>query len=134
MADQSQEVRDRKYPRVKESCQVKYQVVKDAPTERPEQGGIAVNISGGGMCLSSDEAIELGSMMTLEMTLSHLPTPVMALGRVVWCEPSAEPGKFDVGVEFWWVGWADAEAQNQMLGYISKKLDELGVDHQDDAT
>ena len=64
---------------------------------------------------------------TLEMSLSQSPTPVVSLGRVVWCEAGAG-GKFDVGIEFWWIGWADEEAQRHMLGYIGQKLKEMGQD------
>jgi c-di-GMP-binding flagellar brake protein YcgR len=130
MSETDQEWRDRKYPRVKESCDLKYHVIEDAVGERPDaQGGVSVNISGGGMCFSSGEALKPGSMVALEMSLSHLPTPVVSLGRVVWCEESEDRvGRFDVGVEFWWIGWADQEAQNQMLQFVRKKLEELGVD------
>ena len=127
MTDEDEELRRRKYPRVNEACNVKYHVVEDAAVPARNQGGVAVNISGGGMCFSADGPLEPGSMVALEMTLSDLPTPVVSLGRVVWSEPSEEAGKFDVGVEFWWIGWADEEAQNRMLGYINQKLGELGI-------
>jgi len=127
MADQEQEERDRTYPRVKETCDVKYHVVQDTSIGALQDSGVAVNISGGGMCFAADEPLKPGETVALEMTLTQLPTPVVSLGKVVWCEPSADAGKFDVGVEFWWIGWADTEAQEKMLGYINKKLDELGV-------
>jgi hypothetical protein len=128
MADQSEE-RRRKYPRLRESCNVRYRVVED-PVMRPEeQGGVAVNISGGGMCFAADQEIPPGAMIALEIRIGELPTPVMAFGRVVWCEDAGEAGKTDVGVEFWWIGWADAEAQGKMLRYIQEKLDKLGIDN-----
>ena len=96
--------------------------------------GVAVNISGGGMCFSADREIPPGSMVALEMSLSELPTPVVSLGKVVWCDRGEEEGKYDVGVEFWWIGWADAEAQGQMLKYINQKLGQLGIDTFGDAT
>jgi len=127
-----EELRERKYPRVKESCRVAYRVVKDR-AQMASQEGLAVNISGGGMCFSSDEAVEPGSMITVQMSLEQLATPVVSLGRVVWCEPAKEGDTFDVGVEFWWIGWADVEAQGRMLKYINQRLDELGLDETDEA-
>jgi len=87
-----------------------------------------MNISGGGMRFSADVEFETGAMVALEMSLGELPTPVVSLARVVWCERAEEEGKFDIGVEFWWIGWADEEAQGQMLKYINQKLGQLGID------
>jgi c-di-GMP-binding flagellar brake protein YcgR len=128
MTEEVDEQRDRKYPRVKETCNVKYHVVENSSLGTLQDRGVAVNISGGGMCFAADEAVTPGETVAMEMTLSQLPTPVVSLGKVVWCEQAADSDKFDVGVEFWWIGWADMEAQEKMLGYIHEKLDELGID------
>ena len=134
MGEQDEEVRRRKYPRAKESCQVKYRLVNDPVLQPEEQGGVAMNISGGGMRFSADVEFETGAMVALEMSLAELPTPVVSLARVVWCERAEEEGKFDIGVEFWWIGWADEEAQGQMLKYINQKLGQLGIDTFGEAT
>jgi len=134
MAEQDEEMRRRKYPRVKESCRIKYRLVNDPVLQPEDQGGVAVNISGGGMRFSADEEFQPGAMIALEMSLGELPTPVVSLARVVWCERGEAEGTFDVGVEFWWIGWADAEAQGQMLKYINQKLGQLGIDTFGDAT
>jgi len=125
MEDEGKDLRERKYPRVKESCEIKYRVIQDPVMQPEEQGGIAVNISGGGMCFSAEQEIQPGAVLALEMSLSELPTPIMSLARAVWCEEIEPPGKFDVGVEFWWIGWADSEVQDQMLKYIRQKLGDL---------
>jgi|GEM_PF-742059 len=128
MSRQDDALSDRKYPRVKESCDLKFHVIADAEPPAERQGGTAVNISGGGMCFSSDHEVEPGVMIAVEMKLSHLPTPVVSLGRVVWCERAQGTAGFDVGVEFWWIGWSDEAAQSKMLKYVNEKLDELGID------
>ena len=134
------ELRRRKYPRVKENCTVRFKVVEEAPAEckggsetglcsaLPGNEGVAVNISGGGMCFASDKSVQPGAMITCEMKLSQLPTPVVSFGKVAWCEQSDAPGKFDIGVEFWWIGWSDQEAQERMLRYVNKKLGPLDAD------
>jgi c-di-GMP-binding flagellar brake protein YcgR len=128
MSEEAREERDRKYPRVKESCRVKYRIVEDPVLQPEERGGVAVNISGGGMCFASDHEIPAGAMLAMELSLEELPTPVVSLGRVVWCDRADTEGRYDVGVEFWWIGWADSEAQTRMLEYVSRKLDQLGID------
>ncbi len=129
MSDQASDLRRRKYPRVKESCGVRYRVIEESAAPEKNRSGTARNISGGGMCFSAGRPFEPGAMVALEMSLSELPAPVVSLGRVVWCERAADgAGGYDVGVEFWWIGWADEEAQGRMLKYIHEKLDEMGVD------
>ena len=128
MAEPNDELRQRKYPRVKERCQVKYRVVPETALEPEDGGGVAVNISGGGMCLSTDEPVKPGSMIAVEMSLADLPTPVISLGRVVWCERVEAGTGYEIGVEFWWIGWADEEAQRRMLEYVRGKLDKIGRD------
>jgi len=127
MSQEDADRRQRKYPRVKEACEVKYRVIEDPVMQPERQGGVALNISGGGMCFSVEQELELGSMLAIELTLPELPTPVVSLARVVWCDLGDGAAKFDVGVEFWWIGWADTEAQGHMLRYINEKLDELGL-------
>jgi Tfp pilus assembly protein PilZ len=128
------ELRRRKYPRVRESCNVKFRVVDDPVLQPEDQGGVAVNISGGGMCFQSERELQPGAMVAVQMTLTQLPTPVVSLGKVVWCEPGQAGSNFDIGVEFWWIGWADQEAQSQMLHYVNEKLEELGVDPSGEST
>ena len=65
------------------------------------------NISGGGICFTNAVAVPKGKMLALEMELPGFPTSVISMGKVIWCRESQDGrGLFDVGVEFWWVGWA----------------------------
>ncbi len=128
MSEQATDLRRRKYPRVKESCGVRYRVIEEPAAQGESRNGMARNISGGGMCFSADRPFKPGIMIALEMSLSELPAPVVSLGRVVWCERVEKSDRYDVGVEFWWIGWADEEAQGRMLKYVHEKLDELGID------
>lgn len=129
MSESEKEQRRREYPRVKESCEVSFRVVDDAAGRPEDEGAKAVNISGGGMCFRSHRMLTPGSMVALRMALEGLPSPVVALARVVWCEQQPDSDdQYDVGVEFWWIGWAEAESQKAMLTYINGKLKDLGVD------
>lgn len=124
------EMRRRKYPRVKDNCSLRFKVITEAPIESDgvsaHDMGVAINISGGGMCFSANKPLAPGTMITCEMKLSQLPTPVVSFGKVVWCERSESPATFDIGLEFWWIGWSDAEAQDKMLKYINSKLSPFG--------
>ncbi|MFW6107664.1 MAG: PilZ domain-containing protein [bacterium] len=129
MSESESELRRRQYPRVRESCELSYRVVMDPALKPEEEGAVAVNISGGGMRFRADQELEPGTMVALRMTLPELPTPVVSLARVVWCEQTpAEAAQYDVGVEFWWIGWSDGDVQSEMLRYVNEKLQDMGID------
>ncbi len=119
---------NRNFPRVSRACPLKYRPLADVgELAEPAEGEAAVmsNISGGGICFSSAEVIDVGTMLALEVDLPGFPTSVISMGRVVWCRPSEEEqGRSDVGVEFWWVGWRDNQAQQKVSNFIT---DALGV-------
>ena len=56
------------------------------------------------------------------MTLPEFESPVMTLGRVVWCEKGSE--SYEVGTEFWWIGWGDPDMQRSIGDYIRRALED----------
>ena len=61
-----------------------------------------------------------GQLLALTIQLPGLPTSVIALGKVQWSKPIDDG--HDVGIEFWWVGWEDQSAQEQIRNFISTTL------------
>lgn len=116
----------RQYPRVSEDCEVSYTLVEEEP-EPQGQDGLGVNISGGGMCFSSIEPLPVGGMIALQVNLPQLPNPIVALAKVSWCRMRDDASRYDNGVEFWWIGWRDVEAQEAMLDYVKAKLKRAGA-------
>ncbi len=112
----------RKYPRVSDDCEVTYTLIEDEH-EPVSRNTLAMNISGGGMCFTAREPLPIGEMIALRVNLALLADKVVALARVVWVEPNEAMGQYDIGVEFWWIGWNDSQAQGAMLDYVSKKLE-----------
>ena len=43
-------------------------------------------------------------------------------GCTVWCVEQGG-GKYELGMEFWWIGWGDDGAQQAVSGYIKKALE-----------
>jgi len=111
----------RKYPRVNDDCEVTYTLIEDE-YEPVSRDTLAMNISGGGMCFIAPEPLPIGEMIALRVNLVPLPNKVVALARVVWTRPGEKAGQYDIGVEFWWIGWNDSQAQGAMLDYVTKKL------------
>ena len=116
----------REFPRLSGACVVDYRVVGDNPVVSALDPGESVmqNISGGGICVKMPEAPEKGSMLALNIHMAGFPSSVIALGKVQWVNVSGDSEGFDVGIEFWWVGWEDAEAQAKIRSYISGQLED----------
>lgn len=116
----------RKFPRVDVTCDLKYRKVDlqdgvdDVGCDAP---GVMSNISGGGICFVATESHEVGTMLALELALPGFPSRVISFGRVSWCEARSD-SRFDVGVEFWWIGWSDVEAQKRIRHFITQALDD----------
>lgn len=120
-----QEVQElRSFPRVSADCKLSFKRVDTDPAfQEMAKANDAVlnNISGGGISFSSSERLEPGTMLALEVALPGFPTNVLSMGRVVWTQPD-KVGGFDHGVEFYWIGWKDEAAQNQIRGFIADAL------------
>lgn len=112
----------RRFPRIGENCAVTYRVIKDEKFEAGAIDGSAVNISGGGICFGATEEMQSGAMVAIEIHLPNFPSTVVALGRVVWSKVNARTEQFDTGIEFWWIGWRELQAQEAMLDYVRGKL------------
>ena len=63
--------------------------------------GLSKDVSRDGVCINSNEPIENGSTLELEIDLPDDPRPIKTAGRVVWAKPatSTEEG-IDYGVQF----------------------------------
>ena len=113
----------REFPRVSSRCVIDFRRV-DHDTRfdvmRGNSQGLLQNISGGGVRVHMDEDPGAGQLLALTIQLPQMPMSVIALGKVVWSKP-APPGT-DVGIEFWWVGWEDPAAQEQIRNYITETL------------
>ena len=122
MSERPSSSEKRRFPRLKDSCILRYRKVEaDA---LPEEGidALTVNISGGGICFSSPTAVDPGALLAIELTLPDFSSAVVSFGRAVWCEPE-DDGKFQVGMEFWWIGWGDDGAQRAISEYIKNTLE-----------
>ena len=113
----------RHFPRINEETRVTCKVLED-PSAVGEPG-LAMNISGGGICFHLAEKLPQGAMLALELSLPGFPAGVIALAKVVWCERNGARDAsrpWEVGAEFHWIGWDSSAAQNQIAGYIRDKL------------
>ena len=123
MTEQPTTSESRRFPRLKESCRIRYKQIDGSGLEGELTEAITVNISGGGVCFNADERIDPGTLLAIELLVPDFTSPVVSLGRVAWCDPAATQS-FDVGIEFWWIGWGDDSAQRAISDHIKRSLEE----------
>jgi hypothetical protein len=111
----------RRFPRLRSAVQIRYREVHGDAFPGEQSEGLTVNISGGGVCFSASQPIEPGRIIAVEMNLPDFEAPVVTLGRAAWCEEAGDA--YEIGVEFWWIGWGDPEVQRSIGDYIRRALE-----------
>lgn len=108
----------RKFPRVSKEYSVSYSMVDQEQFDRNPVSSLAVNISGGGLCFTTEEPLDKGSMVALDIDADDLHSSILALAKVKWCKPLSGTA-YEIGAEFWWIGWRDNDAQHTVADFIS---------------
>lgn len=111
----------RKFPRLDEKWDMDYRTITPEEFKTDPVISLTVNISGGGICFEVDEEISIGTLLALELKSTSFPSPIIALAKTIWRKKKKKEGKYEVGAEFWWIGWKDNDAQRAMAKYISKQ-------------
>jgi hypothetical protein len=106
---------------VKDSVRIRFREIRSDKFPGDDFDGHTINISGGGVCFSSDTPVELGTVLAVEMNLPEFEAPVVTLGRVAWCEEGS--GSYEIGTEFWWIGWGDENVQRSIGDYVRRALE-----------
>ena len=77
-------------------------VAETAAQTGQDGAGLSVNLSSGGLCMVTREALELGSVLRLEMPVAVGPVRAPTLGQVRWTRPLLPllQDGYVVGVEF----------------------------------
>src|SRR5215475_7340858 len=93
----------RRFPRLSKDFQITYRMVDQEKFDRDPIKGLALNISGGGVCFEATDNLQKGILVALDIRSDDFNAPILALAKVVWCKPYG--ANYQVGAEFWWVGW-----------------------------
>jgi len=110
----------RRFPRLSTACAIRVRPLSGVDIGGDGIEGMTVNISGGGLRYSSDSAVEPGQFLAVELRLPDFPSPVLALARAAFSSEDGPP--FEIGLEFWWVGWGDDSAQRAISEFIKTEL------------
>ena len=117
--------------RIAERCHLSYRPVgaEGAPSHLAEDPSSdlagrtdarTLNLSASGLCLAAPSLLRPDQLLALELTLSDRESPVVAMGRVVWCDPDGE--EFRVGVCFTWLRDEDKAAVTRVAQFVDERL------------
>jgi hypothetical protein len=109
--------RHRKYPRLSKDFHVTYRPIDKEQFANDPISSLALNISGGGVCFETTEPLQKDTLVALSIHSEDFRMPILALVKVAWCKARGE--RYNIGAEFWWVGWRDQEAQNAIANYVA---------------
>jgi c-di-GMP-binding flagellar brake protein YcgR len=107
----------RRFPRLSKDFQVTYRMVDQEKFDNDPIKSLALNISGGGLCFEAADNLQKGALVALDIRSDDFNSPILALAKVVWCKPHG--ATYQVGAEFWWVGWGDDQAQTTIAHYVT---------------
>jgi len=112
----------RKYIRITDFLEVNYQIIQ------PPDGTFSTsseNISEGGICLPTDQSLQPGMILKLEIYLPQSPRPIIANAEVVWLKDSEQMElrqgaryRFVMGLKFIKIDKGD---YNKVMSHIRQK-------------
>ena len=119
----------RKYARLDIRSKVNFSIIETPEDETPPDRfrAIGKNIGVEGILITSDEELDTGMILDLEIYFPDKTGPVYLEGEVKWCKPlkgDDEKGKYDIGVKFLAV---DKNHVVMLVKYVCGNLD--GEDH-----
>jgi len=123
-------MKKRKFPRIHQNWQLKYRKLEKHVDANSPLSSLAINLSGGGVCFTTRDEIAPESLLALEIESPELQMPIIAMARAVWCKRRHFDEMFDLGCEFYWIGWKDDSAQQSLAEYIKTQT----ADYQGEAS
>jgi hypothetical protein len=110
----------RQDPRLKVRCLVSYRQIQGGKARPKTTAAKTINLSASGLCLLSPEPVIPDTHLALEVGLEGEPSPVVAVGRVVWCDQDAE--SYRIGICFTWLREEDRKALDVIADFVESRL------------
>ena len=110
----------RKFPRLDEKWKINYRVLEKEEFFKDPIRQFTMNISSGGLCFETEEEIVPDTMLALELESDISPSAILAISKVIWCKKAGLG--YEIGAEFWWIGWQNDDAQKAVANYIASAL------------
>jgi c-di-GMP-binding flagellar brake protein YcgR len=117
MTEKNAFIEKRTYRRISETIPVKYRLIEDPrelislPERKEEKTVQCKDISTGGLCVVTDQFVEVGSTLRLDISFPTIPHLISAYAEVVWADETGEGLKFLAIKE---------DDQNKIKNYIDR--------------
>jgi len=106
-------------PRIAERCSIAFRAIRDGAAAARTTAE-TVNLSASGLCLVSPHPLSRDDHLALELSLDGHDAPLVAVGRVVWCD--RENDGYRAGVCFTWLRDEDRKALAIIGEYVQERL------------
>jgi len=116
----SEQPERRRAPRIPEACRVAFRAIREGAADAKTTAAKTLNLSASGLCLVAPARLERDQHLALELSLEGRNEPVVAVGRVVWCDE--DEGRYRVGVCFTWLRDEDRRALQVISEYVRDRL------------
>ena len=110
----------RKFPRLDEKWRINYRVLNKEEFFKGPIRQFTLNISVGGLRFETEEEIVPNTMLALELESDMFLSAILAISKVTWCNKAGLG--YEIGAEFWWIGWQKNDARNAVANYIASAL------------
>lgn len=110
----------RRAARIPEKCRVAFRAIREGARDAKTTAGQTLNLSASGLCLVAPSRLERDQHLALELSLDGRKDPVVAVGRVVWCDE--DEGTYRVGICFTWLRDEDRRALEVISEYVRDRL------------
>ena len=111
-------LKKRKFPRIDQNWHLKYRRLEQHVDQNSPLSSLAINVSGGGVCFTTKHEVPANALLALEIDSPDLEMPIIAMAKAVWSKKRRMDDMFDLGCEFYWVGWKDDSAQKSLADFI----------------
>ena len=111
-------LKKRKFPRIDQNWHLKYRTLEQHVDQNSPLSSLAINVSGGGVCFTTKHEVPTNALLALEIESPDLDMPIIAMAKAVWSKKRRLDDMFDLGCEFYWVGWKDDSAQKSLADFI----------------
>ncbi|MHC4955517.1 MAG: PilZ domain-containing protein [Planctomycetota bacterium] len=104
--------------RISEHCRIAYRDLDQDGGSAKQTAAETINLSASGVCLYAETPLVPERHLALELTLKERDDPVVAVGRVVWCDRDSDG--YRIGICFTWLRDEDRKDLGVIADYVAR--------------
>lgn len=80
------------------------------------------DISGGGVCIRTQECLPVSSLIELKINFPHIATSIFALAKVIWVRQRGRGRRYEVGMQFVEIEESIRKIIDEQVAQVYKRL------------